>query len=66
MTTEPLCGSDWLKKHINDYSQAYIENLTLELSIGKLKVTVRQGDKRKAIEKVIEIQKEEVKNVETT
>lgn len=30
--TDPLCGWPWYKKHRNDYSQAYINSLTIQIS----------------------------------
>lgn len=37
MITEPICGQDWYVKHRNDYTQAEIDALGIELKVnGKM------------------------------
>lgn len=33
MYSQPLCGWEWYQKHRLDYSQAYIDSLTIVVSV---------------------------------
>jgi len=44
---QPLCGWDWFRQHRNDYTQAYVDSLSIELRVcGKLQAQVQAGEKK--------------------
>ena len=51
---EPICGQEWYDKHRHDYTQDYIDSLTIEVAVnGKLQAKVRSGEKDRGIVKEI-------------
>ena len=46
---EPLCGWKWYDKHKQDYTQEYIESLTIEVSVPGSKLRIRNIAKSKGI-----------------
>jgi len=43
---KPLCGTEWLKKHMNDHSHEEIENLTMEVTHNDKRIFTAQGGTR--------------------
>ncbi len=44
---EPICGYKWYDRHRNDYTQAEIDSLGIELKVnGKLQAKVQAGHKK--------------------
>lgn len=45
--TQLLCGNDWYTAHKDDYSQADIDSLCIELRVsGKLQARVQVGERK--------------------
>ena len=55
-----LCSDDWYQKHKNDYTQADIAALGIEVSVGDKKYPkIRQGGAKGIVGKLLEINKGE-------
>lgn len=56
---KPLCGFDWLRRHIKDHTHSEIEALRIELSLdGKRFGVLKASDKRGIVKEVVELQGE--------
>ncbi len=52
MVTQPICGQDWLRKHRYDYTQAYMDSLTIVVACdGRDLPPVKQDHKDRGIVK---------------
>jgi len=50
----PLCGWDWLRRHLGDHTHEEIEALTLEMSYnGRALPPVNAADKRGAVKSIV-------------
>jgi len=51
---EPICGWPWYKKHLYDYTQAEIDELSIVVRCDGLKLpAIRAGTDRKVVKQIL-------------